>query len=190
LDPVVRQRLHTSNPENLSARLKKLTAGLPSPDAKLQALLASRSKGYLKAKRDPKKGLKVYEKHCAICHQIGGKGAKVGPQLDGIGLRGLDRLLEDVLDPGRNVDKAFRLTTITTKKGVVIPGLVLREEGAVVVLADNQGKDVRVAKKDIEQRTVSPLSPMPANFDTLIPEADFHDLMAYLLTQRGAKPEK
>src|SRR5262249_43793623 len=83
-DPVVRQRLQTAKPDNLAARLKKLTAGLPSPDAKLQALMVKRSKAYTKVKRDPKKGLKVYEKHCANCHQIGGKGAKVGPQLDGI----------------------------------------------------------------------------------------------------------
>jgi predicted transcriptional regulator len=35
-----------------------------------------------------------------------------------------------VLDPNRNVDQAFRQTEITTVKGQVIPGLLLREEGA------------------------------------------------------------
>ena len=38
-----------------------------------------------------------------------GKGAKVGPQLDGIGTRGLDRLMEDILDPNRNVDQTLRI---------------------------------------------------------------------------------
>jgi putative heme-binding domain-containing protein len=180
-------RLESARLPGFKDRLKKLTRGLPPADEKLQALLAARRKGFLAAKSDAGRGLKVFEKHCANCHQIGGKGAKIGPQLDGIGLRGLDRLLEDTLDPSRNVDEAFRLTTLNLKKGQSIPGLVLREEGAVVVLADNQGKEVRVAKKDIEQRTVSPLSPMPGNFAEVIPEAEFHDLMAYLLAQRAPK---
>ena len=61
---------------------------------------------------------------------------------------------------------------------------MLREEGQVLVLADSLGQEVRVALDDIDQRRVSPLSPMPANVADLVPEADFHHLMAYLLTQR------
>ena len=126
----------------------------------------------------------VFEKSCANCHQIGGKGTKIGPQLDGIGLRGLDRLLEDTLDPNRNVDQAFRTTTLTLKKGQVISGLLLKEEGAVLVLADNQGKEVRVPKNSVEERSLSQLSPMPANFADQVDEADFYHLLAYLLSQK------
>ena len=74
------------------------------------------------------------------------RGPKIGPQLDGIGVRGLDRLLEDVLDPNRNVDQAFRATTLTLKNGQSLTGLVLREEGAVIVLADAQGKEQRIVQ--------------------------------------------
>jgi putative heme-binding domain-containing protein len=179
-------RLERANPPKWKERVAKLTAGLPAADKKMQALLDARRKGFLKAKKDVARGAKVYEKSCAICHQIGGKGAKIGPQLDGIGLRGLERLLEDTLDPNRNVDQAFRSTTLTTKKGKVISGLLLKEEGAVLVLADAQGKEVRVAKKDVEERSVSQLSPMPANFAEQIAEADFYHLMAYLLAQKPA----
>src|SRR5262249_18502995 len=99
-----------------------------------------------------------------------------------------ERLLEDVLGPNRNVDQAFRLTEITTLKGQVIPGLLLREEGAVLILADNQGKEVRVRVKDVEKRTTSQLSPMPANFGEQISETDFHHLRAYLLSLKPSKP--
>jgi putative heme-binding domain-containing protein len=114
-----------------------------------------------------------------------GQGAKVGPQLDGIGARGVERLLEDVLDPNRNVDQAFRATTLVLKTGQQLTGLVLREEGQIVVLADSQGKEQRIDKGQIESREVSPLSPMPANFHEQIPEPAFNDLMAYLLQQRA-----
>src|SRR5206468_9401404 len=101
--------------------------------------------------------------------------------------RGLDRLLEDIIDPNRNVDQTFRSTTLNLKNGQIMSGLVLREEGEVVVLADSQGKEVRVDKKNIEERTVSQLSPMPANLVEQIPEADFYNLMAFLLEQRPTK---
>ena len=102
-------------------------------------------------------------------------------------IAGLDRLLEDVLDPNRNVDQAFRLTTLNLKSGQVVSGLLLREEGEVFVLADVQGKDVRVSKASVEERSVSQLSPMPANFADQVPQAEFNQLMAFLLTQRASK---
>jgi putative heme-binding domain-containing protein len=129
----------------------------------------------------------VFEKNCANCHTIANKGAKIGPQLDGIGIRGLDRLLEDVLDPNRNIDQAFRTTSLTLKNGQIVAGLFLREDGAVWVLADQQGKEVRVPRDMVDQKQVIQLSPMPANFGEL-PEAEFVHLMAYLLEQR-ARPD-
>ncbi|MBI1917696.1 MAG: c-type cytochrome [Planctomycetes bacterium] len=183
-EPAVDVRLKQSGVSGLKERLAKLTAGLPPADQRMQDLLRRRREGFLAVKRDAALGQKVFEKSCANCHQVGGKGAKIGPQLDGIGLRGLDRLLEDTLDPNRNVDQAFRTTTLTLKKGQVVSGLLLREEGAVLVLADNQGKEVRVPKSSVEERSVSQLSPMPANFTDQVPEADFYHLLAYLLTQK------
>ena len=93
-----------------------------------------------------------FKKNCASCHRIGDEGARIGPTLDGIGVRGVDRLLEDMLDPNRNVDQAFRTTQIVTTAGTIVSGLVLREEGEIVVLADAQGKEVRVPSAEIDQR--------------------------------------
>jgi putative heme-binding domain-containing protein len=169
---------------NLKDRLAKLTHGLQPADKRLQELLQQRRAGFAGAKADLALGAKVFEKHCANCHQIGGKGAKIGPQLDGIGIRGIERLLEDLIDPNRNVDQAFRATTLALKNGQIVSGLVLREEGEVVVMADAQGKEVRFTKSMIEERTVSQLSPMPANLIDQIPEADFYHLLGYLLSQR------
>jgi putative heme-binding domain-containing protein len=172
---------------DLKDPLAKLTQGLPPADQRLQELLQQRRINFVKAQKDTVVGAKVFEKNCANCHQIGGQGAKVGPQLDGVGIRGIDRLLEDILDPNRNVDQAFRSTTLALKSGQIVSGLVLREEGEVVVLADAQGKEVRITKNAIEERNVSSLSPMPANIVDQIPETDFYNLLAYLLAQRPSK---
>ena len=169
---------------NLSNRVAALLKDLPPADARLNALIAARRDSFTASKADPTLGAKVFEKHCAICHQIGGKGAKVGPQLEGVGVRGLDRILEDVLDPSRNVDQTFRTTILALKDGRVVSGLLLGDEGAVLRMADAQGKEVQVPKDSVDERTSSPLSPMPANFSDQVSEADFQSLIAFLLSQR------
>ena len=136
----------------LKERLAELTAGLPPAGRACRICSTAVAMGFLKAKKDVASARQVFVKNCANCHQVGGQGAKIGPQLDGVGVRGLDRLLEDILDPNRNVDQAFRLTTLNLKKGQVVSGLLLKEEGAVLVLADAQGKEVRVAKDAVEER--------------------------------------
>ena len=147
------------NRRRLEERLKSLLAGLaagrpearradrPAPGRVPRASAASTRAGHRR----------VFEKNCGICHQLGGKGARIGPQLDGIGSRGLDRLVEDILDPNRNVDQAFRVTILALKNGQVVSGLLLREEGEVLVLADAQGKEVRVPQSSVAERKTSPL---------------------------------
>jgi hypothetical protein len=61
---------------------------------------------------------------------------------------------------------------------------MLRVEGEVLVMADDQGKEFRVPKKDIEQNRETALSPMPANFGEAIPEVEFFHLLGYLLDQK------
>ncbi len=180
----VEGRLRNANPPRLNERLAALTKGLPPADQRIADLLRSRHRGFLSASADAARGAKVFEQHCANCHTLAGKGAKVGPQLDGIGIRGLDRLLEDIIDPNRNVDQAFRSTLILRADGQLLQGLVLREEGAVLVLADDKGKEVRVDAADVAERKPSVLSPMPANLIEQIPEPDFYDLLAFLLEQK------
>jgi putative heme-binding domain-containing protein len=183
-DATVEQKLNAAKLPDLADRLAKLTADLPAADERLAQLVDARRGGFAQAKVDPAAGRQVFQKVCAACHTLAGQGAKIGPGLDGVGLRGLDRLLEDTLDPSRNVDQAFRTTLINTTGGNVVTGLLLREEGEVLVLADAQGKEVRLPRSEVEERTMSKLSPMPANVADLIPEADYYNLLAYLLEQK------
>ena len=71
-------------------------------------------------------GAKSFEKRCAICHKLGGEGQLIGPQLDGVGNRPVARIIEDVVDPNRNVDASFRTVLIQTFDGQIISGLPRR----------------------------------------------------------------
>ncbi len=160
------------------ARLKKQ---LPPVNPRLGELIKQRHDGFQKAQADVERGRIVFTQFCAVCHSIGGQGNKIGPELDGIGQRGLERVLEDMLDPNRNIDGAFRTVVIKTKGGQIYAGLGPREEGADLIMADATGKSISIPKDQIESRSDSPLSLMPAIFGDAIPEASFYDLLAFLL---------
>ncbi len=168
----------------LAARATKLLENLPKVDERINQLIAVRAAEFSKGSPNAERGVAVFQKSCAACHQIAGKGNRVGPQLDGAGNRGVERLLEDVLDPNRNVDVAFRATILALNDGQVANGIVVREEGPVLVLVDSKGAEQRIAKSKIEQRTQTRLSPMPANVADQLSPQELNDLLAYLLKQR------
>lgn len=185
----IRNKLLSTNPPDVAARIQKLTASLSPIEAEIQKLIQSRRSKFNKVKGSAERGQAVFVKNCGTCHQIAGKGVVVGPQLDGIGGRGIERILEDTLDPNRNVDPQFFATLFTLTDGRVVTGLLRRQQGKSVVYVDQAGKEVTLASDQIEQQTKSHYSPMPANWGTAMSETDFYDLLAYLLSQR-AEPVK
>ncbi len=180
-------RLQAAKVPNLATRLAALTKNLPSIEKRIDTLITARAAGYRKATVSVARGQQIFVKNCASCHQVGSEGAKIGPQLDGIGIRGLERLLEDTLDPNRNVDQAFRATRLEMTDGRNVSGLLLRDEDSAYILADSLGKEVRVSKGDVELKTISTFSAMPGNLETTIPEADYYNLLAYLLDLKQKK---
>ena len=121
---------------------------------------------------------------CSVCHRIGVRGNLVGPQLDGIGARGSERLLEDILDPNRAVDPAFRLHLVKRKDGTLHTGLLRREEGDAFVYADAAAQETRIPKADIVQDEVSEFSLMPPGIGEALTEGQLHDLLAFLLARK------
>jgi len=181
----VNNRLKSSKPTNWEARVAKLTKNLSPANEQLEKLVEQRRAGYQSARVKISAGAVLYAKNCVVCHSIGGQGGNVGPQLDGIGQRGLERLCEDILDPNRNVDGSFRTTLLVLKDGEVTSGLFRREEGELVVLAESTGKEINVQKKDIAERRQSDTSLMPENFGELLSAEEFNHLMAYLLSKKA-----
>lgn len=186
-DRALADRVKAARLPEVEKRFAALTANLPPANEQMDKQLAARNAAFASAKPDTARGVDVFRRNCAACHRIGAEGGLVGPQLDGIGNRGIERIIEDVLDPNRNVDAAFRTQTLTRKDGTVATGLFRREEGAQLVLADFAGKEFTIPKADLQSRTESETSLMPPAFGDIIPAAEFNDLLAYLLSQRNGK---
>lgn len=153
----------------------------PEQRRQLDALITARSTAFAKAAPDKARGAQIFQTHCAACHQTGGQGGLIGPQLDGIGTRGVERLCEDILDPNRNVDAHFHLHILTLQDGSTLSGFLKAEAGQVLILADAAGREQRVSKSTVVKDDVQPLSLMPPVFGQTIPEKDFTDLLGWLL---------
>ena len=182
--PGARDRLRAAAPPDWGSRLGPLTPGLPPASEERDRLLADRTAGFSTARPDPAAGREIYRQNCAACHQLDGEGALVGPQLTGIGNRGVERLCEDILDPNRNVDAAFRQSLLTLDDGEILSGLFRREEGEVVVLANAAGQEFSVPRSRVRSRVEIEQSLMPDNFGESLAPADFNHLLAYLLGRR------
>jgi putative heme-binding domain-containing protein len=120
-----------------------------------------------------------------------GEGGKIGPDITGSNRANLDYILENILDPSAIVGKDYLMTIIVTMDGRTISGLIQKETDSAVTLR-TINDTVVVAKSDIDERKLSPLSLMPeGQLNQLTPD-DQRDLIAYLasptqVAMRGAK---
>ncbi|MCO6454370.1 MAG: c-type cytochrome, partial [Pirellulaceae bacterium] len=184
-DPTVVARLTAVHGAAIADRLERLTAGIPAASEERQQLIAERRLAFARSTASADEGRRMFQQHCAACHQLAGQGPLIGPQLDGIGNRGADRLIEDILDPNRNVDVAFSTTTLALASGKVLSGLFRREEGSQLVFVDSLGKEFTVAKDQIDEQSKARLSLMPENLADRMQEQEFYSLLVYLLEQRA-----
>ena len=180
--PMVSTNISSIGTEGQRKRIAEVIASLPNEDESTNELIKERKAAYVKHGGDRTVGAEIFRKSCAACHQVAGQGKQVGPNLDGIGNRGLDRLLEDVLAPNRNIDVNFHATTIVTSDGRAITGFLKPASDALLTLIETTGKEWSIAKSDVEDRSTSRLSPMPTNFGQVLSVREFRNLTSYLLS--------
>ncbi len=136
---------------------------------------------------DRQLGQQLYKQHCSICHQLGGEGQLVGPQLDGAIARGASRLCEDILDPNRNVDLAFRLSTLLLDDDTVVSGLVREETDGDLLVTGADGKTKSYRSDQVVQRRNTTQSLMPANFGELLNDQQLASLLKFLTLSAASR---
>ena len=179
-DPQIARRMADVGAADVRERIARLTSGLPSPDERVKGIIDRVVTRITSGGGSPTAGTALFTKHCQACHRLRGAGGLSAPQLDGVAQRGPARLLEDILDPNRNVDEAFRTTVATLADGRVVSGLRVSDDGAELILVDGGGREVRVPRSEVEELAVVPLSPMPANMAEQVGEDALPDLIAFL----------
>ncbi len=95
-----------------------------------------------------------------------------------------EHLLNEILDPNRNVEGNFRVYTVATNDDRVLVGLLASETKTSVELIDAEAKRHVVQRTEIDQIAASTKSLMPEGFEKQISNDELANLLEFL-TQRG-----
>ena len=122
---------------------------------------------------------------CMNCHRLEGIGGAVGPDLTGIwSTQSLEKIVESIVEPSKEIKEGFQTYVATTVKGITITGLKISQTADEVVIREATGRDVRIAMKEIDELTASKTSLMPDNVIGLLTFDQFVDLLAFLKNQK------
>ena len=174
-----------------SAELKAaLESGPPTPgvqpyDAAYVADLAAE----VKEKGSAEKGRALFQQAalgCVACHQVGGKGGMIGPDLSTVG-GGLpvDLLIESVLWPDRQLKEGYFALSVTTKEGRVFTGYRDREENGVLWVRDTATKTSEAVPvgQIASRQNIGTL--MPFGLTQKLSREELRDLIAFLAGLKG-----
>ncbi|MCC6539115.1 MAG: c-type cytochrome [Bryobacterales bacterium] len=139
----------------------------------------------LTAEGDPSRGQAVFERTCAKCHKMDGKGpADVGPDLATIRNRTAASLLGDILMPSRGIAQMYESYVIETASRGTLDGVISQQTATTITLVHEEGKQDVVPRSDIREMRVSNLSAMPEDLDQEVSVPQMADLLAYLKKPR------
>ncbi|HEV3263555.1 MAG TPA: ThuA domain-containing protein [Gemmataceae bacterium] len=128
---------------------------------------------------------------CSRCHQLGGQGGRIGPDLSNLAQRDYESVLRDIREPSAAINPDHITYTVELADGRVLAGVV-RTEGDLLVVGDHTGAETRVPRGAVESMTPSKLSTMPEGLDRALGPDSLRDLMTFLLTEplKPAPPER
>lgn len=129
---------------------------------------------------DWKRGEAAFQKACAACHIIHGKGHLIGPDLSVTGRGSLDQLLSNMLDPNLVIGNAYQARLVQTKDGRAIMGIPVEDNAQRLVLRPPAGADETIPRDAVAQVTTLPVSLMPEGLEKALTEKELVDLVFYL----------
>ncbi|ODS81574.1 MAG: dehydrogenase [Cytophagaceae bacterium SCN 52-12] len=163
--------------EQLRLRARKLLSGGSSSEK--EAIKAYQQA--LSLTGSAQNGRQVFNQHCAICHQIGGKnGVAYGPDLATIRNRRPASVMADILNPNLSIADGYDIWNIGLKSGETLQGLIASETPSAITIKNYGGVETVIARSDIQTLKAMETSVMTAGFDQLIDKQQMADLLAFL----------
>lgn len=129
---------------------------------------------------DVARGLKLFEKTCANCHKLHGKGTTIGPDLTGAERKDRVKLVQNIVDPSAEIRPQFISHTAITKTGRVLTGLLADSNSDTITLLDAKNKRTVLNPSDLEELNESPVSLMPEKLLDELTDQQIRDLIAYI----------
>ena len=125
-------------------------------------------------------GAKVFQRVCARCHRIDGKGHDTGPDISDVRNRSRAAILTEILDPNAKVEPQFTAYIIVTTDGRTLSGLMVSDSAEAVVLKMAEGKLQTVGRSEIDEIRASAISLMPEGVEKDVTVQNMADLLEFL----------
>ncbi len=159
-----------------------LNAELGRQNAHVDELCATTKGG------DIRRGQAVFNSEktaCTLCHMMGYRGGRLGPDLTTIGkIRSERDLLEAVVYPSATLVRGFEPFVVTTKRGETHSGIMRKDAADEVVLATGPGTEERIARAEIASIQPGTVSPMPPGMAAVLTKQELADLVAFLKSRQ------
>jgi putative heme-binding domain-containing protein len=137
---------------------------------------------------DVRRGQAVFNSEktaCTLCHVLGHRGGRLGPDLTNIGrIRNERELLEAVIFPSATFIRGYEPFIVTTKTGDAHGGIMRKDAPDEVILATGPDTEQRIARGDIKDIQPGPVSPMPPGMDAVLSKQELADLVAFLKSRQ------
>jgi putative heme-binding domain-containing protein len=118
---------------------------------------------------------------CRTCHMIEGRGESYGPDLSHIATKSSRaKILEDILQPSKEIDPKFATYVVRTESGAVHSGLLVENSEQAVVLKDAARNEVRIPKARVSQMVAQKTSSMPEFLLQSLTSQEAADLLEFL----------
>lgn len=182
ITPFEARQIAGMNLKGLTQKLREVWGELVPADDALRNQIASWRKSLTPevfARAELSRGRVHFENLCASCHQLYGKGGKLGPDLTGSGRADLDYLLENLIAPGAVVPLEYQMSILQLKDGRTLSGMVASSDDRMVSLRSPSG-ETTVEQAAIAKMTRLPDSLMPTGLLGLLSPDQVRDLIAYL----------
>lgn len=168
---------------SLDERLERVWGRLGRSSDERQREMESLANAYREAPLwayDQGAGAATFRKLCANCHSAGPGEESIGPRLEGTGAKGIDYIVENLLDPNAVIGRDFQATVIATIDGRVVSGLVIDETESAITLRLPTSTET-IAKDEIEERAVSENSFMPEGLIEPLSDRERIELLKFLM---------
>jgi cytochrome c oxidase cbb3-type subunit 3 len=145
---------------------------------------------------DPHRGELLFagKGQCSTCHMINGKGGFIGTDLSFYGAgQAPETIRAVILNPERYLPRRSNSTSIVTKDGKTLEGLLKTEDNFNLSLQTTDGAYHFFKRSDLIQIDIGVHSLMPTNYGSRLSNGEVNDLLSFLIStgnQRTGKQAK
>lgn len=178
------QQMSNLGDQELNERLTDLWGSVGRSSAELKDEIAKTVDAFSAAPKwafSESAGAATFKKLCANCHQPGDDSLRLAPKLQGTGSKGIQYIVENIIDPNAVIGRDFQAQLVLTDGGQVFTGLVEQESDSAIILR-TATDTVTIAKDEIAEQRVSENSFMPAGLLNPLNERERIELLKYLMS--------